>query len=164
MKGPEDIQTVTSFTRIPVWHRGKQHTLQHKGKIQSSRNNAKDIFMRKALIAICISLLWAASLGSAYADPVRAQVWRQKVRVERQQRFIERQGTARREQFQRQWDGRRGVAPNRPVFPGPAALESNQFSVAPYAPRRPGRLTPEERQALRRQINEAGREIYAPRR
>ena len=30
--------------------------------------------------------------------------------------------------------------------------------------RRNGRMTPEEKQALRRQINEAGHDIYAPRR
>lgn len=31
-------------------------------------------------------------------------------------------------------------------------------------PRRGGRMTPDERRELRRQINEAGRDLYAPRR
>ena len=39
---------------------------------------------------------------------------------------------------------------------GPASAE-----VKPELPRRPGRMTPEERRALRRQINEAGQDIYS---
>jgi hypothetical protein len=56
----------------------------------------------------------------------------------------------RREQFRRP-DAPQDVRP----APPPDQADGN---------RRQGRMSPEERRALRRQINEAGHDIYAPRR
>jgi hypothetical protein len=65
------------------------------------------------------------------------------------------QRAAQREQAQQQRPQEiREVAPQAPARP----IEQS----APEG--RPGRLTPEERRALRQQINDAGREIYRPRR
>ena len=134
------------------------------------------IGMSKVLKAISISLLWMAGLGSVCAEPARE--WRDTLRIERQQRSIERgqdglrrersverQDTQSREQYQVAPDSRRRGGAQAPLeIPGPHAVDNRVFNVVPDEPRRPGRLTPEERRALRRQINEAGRDIYAPRR
>jgi len=53
--------------------------------------------------------------------------------------------------------------------PQQRTIEPPMQPVAPQAPpeqagSRPGRLTPEERRALRQQINEAGRDVYRPNR
>ena len=53
-------------------------------------------------------------------------------------------------QLRREEERRREVAPPQ--------------QVAPEQARRPGKLSPEERRALRQQINEAGHDIYAPKR
>jgi hypothetical protein len=58
-------------------------------------------------------------------------------------------------QMQRQEERRRETA---------AMQQNNPANVVPDSSRRPGRMTPEERRALRRQINEAGQDIYAPKR
>ena len=86
------------------------------------------------------------------------------------------QGDARLRQMQRvQREGRypqRGEAavarPGPIVMPAPALPADGPKLVAP-APAdngstdsRPGRLTPDERRALRQQINEAGRDLYRP--
>jgi hypothetical protein len=124
----------------------------------------KNIVMGKVLKAISISLLWMAGLGSAFANPGPGQEWRQEARAARPQPSMERPDAQRREQFQRQPDRRRGGPSNLPALHGPNAVGNNRFDVVPEMARRPGRLTPEERRALRRQINEAGRDIYFPRR
>ncbi len=77
-------------------------------------------------------------------------------RAERGQRM--QQMEMRRERAQRV-----PAQPMRPPEPAPMP------SAVPYAPQsdpvregRPGRLTPDERRALRQQINDAGRDVYRP--
>ncbi len=63
-----------------------------------------------------------------------------------------------------QIDRRRGREFGNPDSSGYGAPGDNQSNAAPDNSRRQGRLTPEERRALRRQIDEAGHDIYAPKR
>lgn len=70
---------------------------------------------------------------------------RDKVRVERQDE-IRRSNETRREEIARQ------------------NVDLDNQRQASEGARRAGRMTSEEKQALRRQINEAGHDIYAPRR
>ncbi len=62
----------------------------------------------------------------------------------------------RQERFQNAMP--RGV-PMREVAPQPPVIERAPEPM-PADRSRPGRLTPEERRALRQQINDAGRDIY----
>lgn len=126
---------------------------------------------------ISISLLLAASMGIAYANPGKFQEWRDGPRSGRPQRIDEQQDAQRREFQMQQHDAQRrefqmrqqaerrrpgdaiGAPVQNPAQNGPS---NNLYGGAADAPQRPGRMTPEERRALRRQINEAGRDIYAP--
>lgn len=51
-----------------------------------------------------------------------------------------------------------------PDTSGGGAPGENQPNASPDSNRKQGKLTPEERRALRRQIDEAGHDIYTPRR
>ena len=82
-------------------------------------------------IGICILLL--AGFGMAQADQRQDQNQRDTGRAERQQRMPERNDNIQQNGNQQQ---------------------------SPDQGRRQGRMSPEERQALRRQINEAGQDIY----
>lgn len=71
---------------------------------------------------------------------------------------------AARAQRQQQMQGQRGAQRNEQMIQrGP----EREVAVAPPAERqaeggRPGRLSPDERRALRQQINQAGRDVYRP--
>lgn len=122
-----------------------------------------------------ISLLLIAGIGCAYANPAQAQDWRDAPRQTRQQRMAEQQD-GRGQEFRmrqqneqrREFQARQQVERNRPPeganLPPPRTFQNgqgnNSYQVAPDAGPRPGRMSPEERRALRRQINEAGRDIY----
>ncbi len=60
------------------------------------------------------------------------------------------------------------VQPKPAAAPDPVEPQGRPPAAAPAGPppadpsSRPGRLTPDERRALRQQINEAGRDIYRP--
>jgi len=93
--------------------------------------------LRKAIsIAVLLTAGMACLLNPAQAGQGRDE--RDAARAERQQ-F--RQNEGRQANANRQDQGGQGVDPGRH-----------------------GRMTPEERRALRRQINEAGQDIYVPRR
>lgn len=125
----------------------------------------KNIAMDMVLKAISITLLCLASAGSAIAGPGQGPDWRDSPRSARQQRFVERQEARRdREQFTYRQEWRRDAPSDVRQYPDQNSYGNRRYDAGPDMQRRPGRLTPEERQALRRQINEAGRDIYAPRR
>lgn len=94
---------------------------------------------------ITVVLLSAIGVGNVSADPRNQGDDRDRARAERQAEG-RRNNDARQQEAapqNRQQDNQR-----QPVDNG----------------RRNGRMTQEEKQALRRQINEAGHDIYAPRR
>lgn len=97
-----------------------------------------------------LAILLAAGMGNAFA-------W---------------QGESRRQQWLHASEARRGDEGRRQGERGhpregrqfePQQQPANSFAPA-EDPRRGGRMTPEERRELRRQINEAGRDLYVPRR
>jgi hypothetical protein len=94
--------------------------------------------MKMLFKRISISLLLMASTMSAFAD-------------RGQDRYRD-QGNDGRQQSRQQDRGRE------------AYQGDNSPNSAQDGSRRPGRLSPDERRALRRQINEAGQDIYIPRR
>jgi hypothetical protein len=98
--------------------------------------------MAITLKKISISLILLASMAAAYAEPGRDRDARDHGRQER----MEQGGQGGRSGFQQRGDPRDGQA------------------VRPDGLRRPSRLSPEERRTLRRQIDEAGHDVYAPRR
>ena len=106
----------------------------------------KTIAMGMLLKRISISLLLMTSMAAAVAGPGSDREDHNGGRGARQQQRGEQNRPARQpdqQQYRQQGNGGQG---------------------APDGSRRPGRLSPEELQALRRQINEAGRDIYIPRR
>ncbi len=70
----------------------------------------------------------------------------------------------RDERDNQQFDGRRPHRESRQPNGGNWDAGPGPSYNPPPEQRRPGRMSPEERRALRRQINEAGQDIYAPRR
>lgn len=52
--------------------------------------------------------------------------------------------------------------PEPPLPPPPPIGPPLEAPVVDRGAARPGRLTPDERRALRQQINEAGRDVYRP--
>ncbi len=79
---------------------------------------------------------------------------RQAARAQRQQQMQGQRAAQRSEQMQRAPE-RELAAPQAPGFRPPEPADASQMG-------RPGRLTPDERRALRQQINEAGRDVYRP--
>lgn len=92
---------------------------------------------------ILLALVLVAGMGSAFARPNGGE-WAAH-RDARMQRHGGQQGNPN--------EGRRFEQPQH----APAFVPAEE-------PRRGGRMSPEERRALRRQIDEAGRDLYAPRR
>jgi hypothetical protein len=99
--------------------------------------------MNSALKKMSISLILLASVSGAFAEPGRDREGRDYARQDR----MEQGGGAQRD--------RQGGGQGRDGRGGPDA--------GPDRSNRQSRLSPEERRVLRRQINEAGHEVYAPR-
>lgn len=98
---------------------------------------------------LSIVFLSAISIGSVFADSRNQDEDRDRARAERQ--------IDARRNNERNIDNRQYVDPRQ------QGHSDNQRQNQDNG-RRNGRMTPEEKQALRRQINEAGQDIYAPRR
>ena len=107
--------------------------------------------MKMALTRISIALLLAAGAVSAVANPYGREEREAARQQQREGRTEQREALRGEVQSQRQEERRRDVAPP-------------PQQVAPDQARRPGKLSPEERRALRQQINEAGHDIYEPKR
>jgi hypothetical protein len=123
--------------------------------------------MKMGYKLISIALLWITGIESVFAGPfLRGHEGGEALRAARQQR-------AAQQQFQVY--GRRATpavpalgVPVAPAAPGEfseAGPNANTINRPQEQVRRMGgRMTIEERRALRRQINEAGHDIYAPKR
>ncbi|MDB5763424.1 MAG: hypothetical protein JWQ21_2419 [Herminiimonas sp.] len=98
---------------------------------------------------ISISLLLMISMVSAFANPGQNRGDRDAAHAARQQQRAMDQGESQggRQQQYRQFD--QGRQP-----------DNGNPNAGPDGSRKPGRMSPEERRALRRQINEAGHDIY----
>lgn len=88
------------------------------------------------------------------AERANERAMRQAARGQRQQQIEGQRAAQRSEMMQRRQPEEMQRAPP-PEFRAPDPGEGNRMG-------RPGRLTPEERRALRQQINQADREVYRP--
>ena len=140
--------------------------------------------MNLVLKKISIALLLLAGMASAFAGPGQREE-RAAARAERQQYMRDardaqddqQQQTLRDADLRRARDARsveRRPNMQQPLQPNfqpnmqPNVPPNMQQQVSPGGPpeatRRNARMSPEERRALRRQIDEAGHQIYAPQR
>jgi hypothetical protein len=120
------------------------HLAVKSRRIGASR---KKIAMGMLLKRISISLLLMTGMATAIAGPGSDREDHGGGRGARQQ--------------QRGEQNRPGRQPDQQQY---RHQQGNGGQGASDGSRRPGRLSPEELQALRRQINEAGRDIYIPKR
>lgn len=115
----------------------------------------KKLAMNMVFKKLSISFLLLVGMASAFANPDKRQEERAAARLARQQSKEMRHN----EQQMRHQDDR---------YPGrESAMRdggAQGFQPGPDNARKPGKLSPEERRALRRQINEAGQDIYTPKR
>jgi hypothetical protein len=94
--------------------------------------------MKIAPSTLSIALLLAVASGTALASPGQ-RAWREELRAMQQ------------------------PVPEQPVREARAEKGApNPQNGNAEEPKKQGKMTAEERRALRRQINEAGRDIYAP--
>jgi hypothetical protein len=111
--------------------------------------------------------LLAMAMAGAMARPVPGWQDEENARVERQMAWARvseaRRGDGDRQEFDRRggYDGRNGREDQFRNGP-PPQQQGGYWPAPPDEGRRGGRMSPEERRELRRQIDEAGRNIYAP--
>jgi hypothetical protein len=119
-------------------------------------------FVRPLALALALS---SAFLSAAHAGPSKAEREAQRQAEQQQRQEDARQARQAEAQPQRQFDARgfEARADERRRF---LQSQQDQNAHGSDAMRRGGRLTPDEKRDLRRQINEAGLDIYpnAPRR
>ena len=100
---------------------------------------------------VVLALLAAFGMGNVLADQRNQEEDRSRARSEREQSAQDGQNARRNPESRAQDNVRQDL---------PVDYQRQRDDNV----RRNGRMTPEEKQALRRQINEAGHDIYAPRR
>lgn len=111
---------------------------------------------------ISVSFLFVISVTDAFASPGwRGEGW-DFARAFQLNRFVgERAGDLRNEpQLQGQADRRRTTEYESQESSGNGNPGNNSAIPSPESSRKQSRLTPEERRTLRRQIDEAGHDIY----
>lgn len=99
--------------------------------------------MKKLCKSIFLTLLLLAGAASAYSDPGQGRE----------------QGGHQPDQVQPRYDGERDIQRDTQREMQRNVDDGDPNAGAPS--RSNGRMTPEERSALRRQINEVGRDIYS---
>jgi hypothetical protein len=105
---------------------------------------------RSALSTLSLAMLLTFVGGTAFASPGQ-QAWRDELRAMHQQQPWRDQGQAQPARDDRvDSQGSSNGTPNPPQH------------ANGEPPKKTGKMSAEERRALRRQINEAGRDIYAP--
>jgi hypothetical protein len=120
--------------------------------------------MDMRLNSFVLTLALVVTALPAQSDPLPRRGEREAVRAfYLQQISNERNGQQEdpRQQYQRQTDNQR---PAGQVFAMPDTSDYSNPQDNNDPRRRSGRMSPEERRALRRQIDEVGHDIYAPRR
>jgi hypothetical protein len=109
--------------------------------------------MKTVLHIASISLLLGWGISSAHANGPHYE-WRTDLRAAYQQQHPQPQPARDHDTgSQQRNDVYTGMAGSADVPPNSGTNDEVK---------KPGKMTPEERRALRRQINEAGRDIYAP--
>ncbi len=128
--------------------------------------------MMIVLRKLAVALLLTSGMAGAFAKPTHNWDEPGPARIERQRQWAD-ASYARRDEGQMQRQERRGGHDDRQYGSGQPSRQGG-YGQPPqqggYAQpsqddgRQSGRMSPEERRELRRQIDEAGRNIYTPRR
>jgi hypothetical protein len=114
---------------------------------------------------IIFSLLATACAVSAFAAPPDGRGAREAIRAYQFQHVAVERGEAPAKPPERQPDEqRRGRESGVLDSSGYGTQPNNQAGSSGEQGRKQGKMTPEERRALRRQIDEAGHDIYTPKR
>jgi hypothetical protein len=122
--------------------------------------------LRFLLIISFATLLLIAGVASAFepgahrgaaAGPFRAAAQTPAQRRDGQREALRRQAPA-----PTATPGPRQAGGPHPPDEDSAAHENGRGELRPVSPQRGGRLSPDERRALRQQIDEAGRDVYRP--
>jgi len=115
---------------------------------------------------VCVSLPLIAVVASAFAEPEGfGRTPREAVRAYHvQSAALDRNGQRIPQQGQQFPEQRRDREGGLSDSSGYGAQGSGQSNSSADNMRKQGKLSPEERRALRRQIDEAGHDLYAPRR
>jgi len=118
--------------------------------------------MKKGVKLAAVALLFLSGAESVLASPFSRGFGGQGMRGPRQPRAAQQERQAAPPA-----PDQRGAAPApagvpaQPIVPNGSFAPAGAFGTPAEQPRRMGqRMTPEERRALRRQINEAGHDIY----
>lgn len=115
-------------------------------------------------ISVCLLLIAGIADVSASAGGKRREE-RDFMRLfQVQSPEAERGGQRSEPQMQRHAERRRSREDGPQDSSGNGSQVDNSSGNPPETPRKQGKLSPEERRALRRQIDEAGHDIYAPKR
>jgi len=149
------LQTLRD-SRFGMRRRGIHLVIDVAAATQSMCNEPfrNPLTMKIALAKISIALLLTAGAVSALANPGEREAAHAAPQQQREGRAGQREALRGELQLQREEERRRETAGRQ---------QESRPNAAPDQPRRTGRLSPEERRALRQQINEAGHDIYAPR-
>lgn len=112
-----------------------------------------------------LMVLLALGMTAALARPSHDWQASEAARIERQQAWVQASQARRGDEGRQQPDRRDGSDDrgNRQFRDGSSQQGGHWQAPAQDDGRRGGRMSPEERRELRRQIDEAGRNIYAPR-
>lgn len=115
---------------------------------------------------ICLTFLLLTGASSASAEPGRApRDQREAVRTYYIQNvYMERDSARQQQQPPALEQQRRNREPAPADSSGFGAPQQGQANSSAENVRKQGRLSPEERRTLRRQIDEVGHDIYTPRR
>jgi hypothetical protein len=127
--------------------------------------------MKITLGKLGMAMLLTLGVGGAFAQPLPGLQDQESARIERQMKWAE-ASLARRDDGGNQEYGGRGGHGGRGSYDGGnghndqfrnGSQQQGGYWQAPQDDgRRGGRMSPEDRRELRRQIDEAGRNIYAP--
>lgn len=126
--------------------------------------------MEMALGKLGLAMLLAVSMSGAVARPLGNWQDGESARLERQMKWAQasqaRRGDDGQQDFGRDGGGRRGGHDGNnggdDRFRNGPPRQDGYSQTPPDGGRRGGRMSPEDRRELRRQIDEAGRNIYAP--
>jgi hypothetical protein len=146
------LQTVTNFTGLRLWRWLKRPTLGHQRRnLNRYKSSTEKTFMDTTLKKLIVFLLGITGLMTAHAR----QGWSQDEGAYRQNDVARQFFVGERQQRPEPQDQNARRRPN-------GGRDDGQYNPALNAPpqQKNSKLTPEERRALRRQINEAGQDIY----
>jgi hypothetical protein len=116
--------------------------------------------MKMVFKKLSIALLFISGMGSVSADSGQHPGWREDMQAFRLQLDFEPQAQALDEEHTQKENSHR-IHNSLVTQDSPSNSGHETVNGGPDEPRKAARMTPEQRRALRRQIDEANRDLYA---